>query len=427
MNPLTQTSTHMTLDFNMELEHCMGYNGSISNSLILHSNLVEYIYIAGGVVIIAEMNDPNKQKLLRGHDDEVTCIALSNNGRLLASGQKGENSDIYVWDYSTRKVIYTLSEHDYAVSFLSFSKDDRLLYSNGVIQDKRIFIWDMQTGNIVANCPLFPSPTNFISWGGMVKDNRGMPTDLYLYASCGDKSICLWNIDPIKGNLEKEVIQTGNLIREYISLAFSKNDEKYLYAGTTSGDIVCFLVKNKKVVFSKIICSQGVTAVVPLTENQLIVGGGDGSIVLLYVDEPKCDELARIQLFGSVYSLSSSLDGVQLLASTDKGFIYRIRSIDLSNILLNENHTNAINSFYSLNDSDYRFGTTSLDGTVRLWTLRDYSVYSRINISQDIIPTCVSFTNELLIAGWNDGKIRCYRTDTSEGNFNIIFRFMDNR
>lgn len=401
-------------EFKLELDHGMGYNGSVTNSLILHPNLVEYIYIAGGVIVIAEMNDPNKQKILKGHDDEVTCIALSHDGKLLASGQKGENSDIFVWEYETRKILYTLSEHDYAVTCLQFSKDDRLLYSNGNLQDKRVFIWDMQTGCIVANCPLFPTPTNCIAWGGFVKDNREVSTDTYLYASSGDKLLCLWNLDPYKGSLEKEIIQTGNFVREYISLAFSLNDQKYLYAGTTSGDIVCILIKNRMIVFSKIICAQGVTAVVPLTKNQVVVGGGDGSLVLLYVDEPKCEELARVKLYGSIYSLSSSADGVQLLASTDKGFIYRIRAADLSHILLNENHTDSILSFFSLNDKDYRFGTTSLDGTIRLWNLQDYSVYSRIKISNDIVPLTLCFTDEILLSGWSDGKIRCYQTDNSE-------------
>ena len=92
--------------FQLKLDHGMGYNGLLPNSLILHPNLVEYIYIAGGVIVIAEMNDPNKQKLMRGHDDVVTCIALSHNGKLLASGQRGENSDIFVWDYDTGNIIY---------------------------------------------------------------------------------------------------------------------------------------------------------------------------------------------------------------------------------------------------------------------------------------------------------------------------------
>ena len=150
----------MEVQSSFKLEHGMGYNGLLPNTLLLHPNLVEYVYIAGGVIIIAEMNDPNKQKLLRGHDDAVTCIALSHNGKLLASGQKGENSDIFVWDYDSGNILYTLSEHDYEVSCLAFSNDDRLLFSCGNIQDKRSFIWDMKTGNIVLNLtPMFPMPT----------------------------------------------------------------------------------------------------------------------------------------------------------------------------------------------------------------------------------------------------------------------------
>ena len=401
--------------FQIQLEHGMGYNGLTKNSLILHPNLVDYIYIAGGVIVIAEMNDPNKQKLLRGHDDVVTCISLSHNGELLASGQRGKNSDIFVWNYQTGNIIYTLSEHDYEVSCLAFSTDDRLLFSCGNIQDKRSFIWDMKTGNIVLNLtPMFPLPTVFATWGGYVRDIRGNQTKFYQYATCGDNQICLWNVDPYKGTQEKGEVQTGNFIRNYICMAFSLNDEKYLYAGTTSGDIVCILVKNRSIVFNKIICAQGVTAIVPLTKNEIIVGGGDGSLVLLYIDEPKCEELARVKLYGAIYSLSSSFDGVQLLASTDKGFIYRIRAADLSNILLNENHTDAITDFFSYGDDLYRFSTCSNDGTIRLWNLDDYSVSSRIYINQEILPLCVKFNDDILVSGWSDGKLRCYRNTRGE-------------
>ena len=406
--------------YQIKLDHGIGYNGQTPNSLLLHPNLKEYIYIAGGVIIIAEMNDPNKQKIMRRHDDVVTCIALSHDGKLLASGQRGENSDIHIWDFYTGNIIYTLSEHDYEVSCLAFSNDDRLLFSCGNIKDKKSYVWDMKTGNIVLNLtPMFPMPTVCGVWGGMIKDIRGNPTQYYQYATCGDTSVSLWNVDPYKGTLEKGLVQTGNFVRNYICMAFSLNEEKYLYAGTTSGDIVCILVKNRSVVFNKIVCAQGVTAIVPLTKNEIVVGGGDGSLILLYIDEPKCEELARIQLYGSVYSLSASPDGVQILASTDKGFIYRIRSADLSNILLNENHTDAIISFHSLNDTMYRFATCSLDGTIRIWNLDDYSVSTRIRINHETIPTCLHFNEDMLVSGWNDGVIRCFRTNGEEPLWSI--------
>ena len=173
------------------------------------------------------------------------------------------------------------------------------------------------------------------------------------------------------------------------------------------------------IVFSKIVCAKGVTAIVTLTNNQIVVGGGDGTVTLLYIDEPKCEILISINLYGAIYSLSPSFDGLQLLAATDKGFIYRVRAADLTNILLNENHTGGIISMFSLNDPYYRFGTTSFDGTIRLWNLNDYSVYCRIYLHPELIANCLVLTDDLLLSGWNDGKIRTFRVDDGSCTYNI--------
>ena len=63
---------------------------------------------------------------------------------MLASGQKGDNSDVlmwiniiiyynckYRWDYDIQRMRYRLSEHDFMVSLVEFSDDDRLLFSCG--------------------------------------------------------------------------------------------------------------------------------------------------------------------------------------------------------------------------------------------------------------------------------------------------------
>lgn len=439
----------------LRLEHAMGYNGTVPNSTIIHPNLKNYIYIAGSVIVVAEMNDASKQLFLRGHDDEVTSIALSHNGDILASGQKGNNSDIIVWDFNSGKIMYKLSEHDFRIEILKFSQDDKLLFSSGNTEDKKQFIWDVSTGYIVSNCPTYPTKTVAMAWGYKIRDNRGSLTDLYQFATCGGFTVSLWALDPYKGIMEYEQIQTGNFSREYISLAFSINEQKFLYAGTSSGDVVCFLVKNKLIVFSKIICARGITSIIPLSKNQIVIGGGDGTLTLTYVDEPKCEILANVQLFGAIYSLSPSEDGVQLLAATDKGFIYRVRAADLTYILLNENHTDGVikmdqihihdlkynNYNYSNNNPEYRkqflnqqitslnetrFGTTSLDGTIRLWDLSDYSVYFRLFLNPNLTPTCLYFTDECLFSGWSDGKLRNHQISNSKGKINFYLRTLDN-
>ena len=427
----------------LNLRHALGYNGTIPKSTIIHPNLKNYLYIAGSVIVIAELNDSNSQEFLRGHDDEITSITLSHSGTLIASGQLGTNADLIIWAFEERKILHKLAEHDFRIDLIKFSQDDKLLYSSGNLEDKKAIVWDTSTGYLVATCSTCPLKTVAMDWGYKVRDNRNMPTDSYQFATCGNTEVYLWELNPFKGVIHHNEIHTGNFKREYISLAFSLNEQKFLYAGSSSGDIICFLIKTKMVVFSKIICARGVTCIIPLNVEQIVVGGGDGSLSLCFIKEPLIDILMSVKLFGSVYSISPSNDGVQLLASTDKGFIYRVRSIDLSYILLNENHTKGIinmfsnqflggNNFYDYKNnitygSEYNnynnsslvnsnvVGTTSFDGTIRLWDITDYSVIFRLYLNSNLTPTCITFTDECLYSGWNDGKIRSYQIKNSKG------------
>ena len=63
---------------------------------------------------------------------------------------------------------------------------------------------------------------------------------------------------------------------------------------------------------------------------------------------------------------------------------------------------------------NFRFNTFSNDEAIRLWNLDDYSVSSRIFINSEIIPLCMKFNGDILISGWIDGKLRCYRNIKGE-------------
>ena len=88
---------------------------------------------------------------MTAHDDQITALAVSNNGQLLASGQRGDNSDIVVWDYPNKRAIFRLSEHDHEVTLISFSHDDRLLLTTGNSLDGKMFIWNTANGHIVSS------------------------------------------------------------------------------------------------------------------------------------------------------------------------------------------------------------------------------------------------------------------------------------
>jgi WD40 repeat protein len=125
----------------------------------------------------------------------------------------------------------------------------------------------------------------------------------------------------------------------------------------------------------------------------------------------------QTQLYGSIQGLSASQDGVQLLAATNKGFLYRIRVSDFSQMLLAENHTEPVVNVEYMNNVSDKFITCSVDGTLRLWDANDYTVkarcFNQIGNIESVYPLCSLFTDEIILSGWSDGKIRAFRVDNN--------------
>ena len=163
---------------------------------------------------------------------------------MLASGQRGENSDIVLWNFDQKKAIFRLSEHDHEVTALSFSYDDRLLLSCGNTLDGKLFIWNTSNGHIVSSLAIIPSvfseAPKCLTWGGYAKDYKGRDTTNYQFAIAGKRKMTLWQLDPVTGQTTSDLINTGTVVRDYTCMTFSKNREDYLFAGSESGDLLAF-------------------------------------------------------------------------------------------------------------------------------------------------------------------------------------------
>lgn len=73
-------------DSPMDLEHAIGLSGKIVRAIYLHPNGKEFLYISGGCIVICDLMDAHQQHFLREHDDQITCLTISESGKLLASG-----------------------------------------------------------------------------------------------------------------------------------------------------------------------------------------------------------------------------------------------------------------------------------------------------------------------------------------------------
>jgi len=408
----------------IELEHAIGCNVNFKNICHFHPNGKSYVKAVGGVAIVGDLQDPHEQVFLHGHDDFITCLAVSHYGKLCATGQQGDNADVIVWNLDSSQQQWRFQEQDHGIDCLCFSFDDRYLYCCGDIVDQRIFVYDLVQGLIIAWATLHPKPTISVASGGFVRDIKRRDTHEYQFAACGGKHLALWHLDTHNGELtSQQVGNSGKQIREFSCVAFA-SDFEHLFAGTTTGDVAVVLLKNRTVQTFVHVCSAGVTTLVvpPATQglSRIVVGGGDGTTTVLSAASPvDMREERQVQLDSSVVSMSRSGDGSECLAVTSQGTAFRLRTKDLSFRVHNQVSAGALYDVAYLAGSSDLFLTCCGDGLVTMWDANDYSARVRCATKPRSHPISVCATQDIVIAGCNDGRLMCFDSEKGKDLWHI--------
>ena len=432
----------------MDLEHAIGFDSKASNSLHVHPDGSSVIYVLGGCVVISQLKDAHNQVFLRGHNDQVTCVDLTKDGSLLASGQDGEQADVIVWEYTegvdgglpqcTEK--YRLQEHDVGIAFCYFTHCGRFLLTVG--KDKKLVVWDMHSGCIVARYKVSNMPLS-ACWGGRALDTKGRLTATFQLATGGEGKLTYWILDPAAGSLTPEDCSLGNQVRNFTALAFSP-DATYLFAGSSSSDFTAVHVKHKVLHSTTVVGSNGVHVLIcRRTDNgdRLIIGCGDGSITVLEGERNGADT-CRMYSKGPPLQCSLMLDGpvraMQLHGDVDESGFMRVLAVsghgtlyacEMSAVdyrasqappaksrVLQESHYAPVTAVAYPADSSETFATVSCDGTIRVWDVNTYGVNATGRIQTRIcgMPKCLDFTGDVVFTGWEDGQIRAHEAETGE-------------
>jgi WD40 repeat protein len=80
---------------------------------------------------------------LNGHEDVISAIAITKDGKYLFSGGKDSPNSIRLWNLQTQSSTWNLIGHTDLVTSLVISADSLKLISSG--QDKNINIWEIPT------------------------------------------------------------------------------------------------------------------------------------------------------------------------------------------------------------------------------------------------------------------------------------------
>ena len=118
----------------IELAHSVGYTGKYQRTLMYHpTNPDTLIYNNGGLVVIENLHEKHQQDFLRGHDMEITAMAISFSGKYLATGQLGTifqktpEAPVILWDLEAKQPLAVLKGITVGAKRLAFSPDEKFL------------------------------------------------------------------------------------------------------------------------------------------------------------------------------------------------------------------------------------------------------------------------------------------------------------
>jgi len=412
----------------LELVSTIGFAGGVPGGLITHPDGDHIIYPLGNTIVIKNI-ETSKQQYLSGHTNDVSCVAVSNSGRYVASGQithMGFKADVIVWDYEKRELYCRLVLHKVKVEALAFSADDIYLATLGGQDDGSVAIWNIQAKEAICGAPaaVLSAGTSFCV--AFAKNDNNV------FVTGGNKTLRVWELDASNRIIRPTDCNMGQLKRIVKCIQVS-DDDQYIYCGTTSGDVLMINMKTKLLAHygpPKEKFSQGILSLHLLSNSEILVGAGDGTVGLIKGESFKKVKSSKID--GQVTSIAlRGANGKEKASSKEErtyneffvgtsiSQIYSFSRRDFSYKLKSTCH------YGSVRDIAFPYGYAQVFATcskndIRVWNANTSEELLRIVI-QNMTCNAITFMKDgkSIISAWDDGKIRAHTPESGKLKYTI--------
>ena len=379
----------------------IGFKGNVIDGIILHPDNEHLIYPMGSIIIIRHIIS-RSQSFLKGHDNDLSVIALSKSGKYLASGQKthmGFQADVIIWDFDKRSLIHRFKLHKVLIQSLSFSFNELYLASLGGQDDKRIVVWDVQTGKALCGNS---------SGADHVYQLRFYNKRDDMFVTVQDLGVKVWKVDYINKKIESTSCTIRNVKRQITNVIVDPSDS-FVYCTTKTGDILEISLETllfKRLGPIKKLFSQGILCITQILNGDLLIGAGDGTIAKINIKDMTIK--SEVKVFGEVTSLSLTSDGTNMFVGTGSSNIYFCDTVGLKPELRMTCHYDNINTIaFPAGYSDV-FLTSSF-AEIRIWNAKNRQELLRIQVPNvDCYSAAFMPDGKSIVSGWSDGKIRAF-------------------
>ncbi|XP_064612327.1 cilia- and flagella-associated protein 251-like isoform X2 [Liolophura sinensis] len=180
---LTNTALNMVWSF--------GHNRNVPVLNLSDSERKLIMYTCAHTGIIYDFIS-NKQYLLQGHANAITCTCVSEDKKWLATSDKGEGSMVIVWDTHTNTPVQTLFEPAVSgVVCISMTRDARYLATLSAGPKQMLCVWDWTVDGDAPICS-----AELKSSYGLQNYIHFNPEDIHFIVTNSESQVIFYNWEP---------------------------------------------------------------------------------------------------------------------------------------------------------------------------------------------------------------------------------------
>uniref|UniRef100_A0A8C4VBJ2 WD repeat-containing protein 90 n=1 Tax=Falco tinnunculus TaxID=100819 RepID=A0A8C4VBJ2_FALTI len=345
-----------------------------------------------------------------GHAEEISTLAVSHDGQVLASASGQTNGDshcqICIWNVQDGVCTANLFHHETQVQAMAFSRDDRFLITLGDYSDQTIALWNTYTYELVlSTCISEP-----------VHDVAFSPLSHRELACVGKGAVMFWLLEEQGADVKLKVHRASapNMLGPVELTSLCYDADTLLYSGTNSGQI-CVWDTETNCCLMTWEADEGEIGVLVCRRNRLVSGSNTkrirlwavAAVVHILLSSRSSSVLLEneITLDGTIVSAAFD-DSLEMgIVGTTAGTLWYINWTESMSIRLISGHKNKVTEVCFSPDETH-CATCGEDGSVRIWSLGSMELVVQFQVAQS--------TSQHVAAGYSDGTIRVFSVSRTE-------------